>query len=91
MKLLSLGAGGKVAPNASESRPQRPVISGPGTLGAALEAERDGLGAIRFVDGRPIWEAGGLPRCVARGCYETSVKASGGDLRCAKHFPKVVK
>lgn len=35
-----------------------PVRIYPGTLGGALIAEERGLGAIRFVGGRPQWVAG---------------------------------
>lgn len=41
-----------------------PVDLGPGTLGAALEAEAAGLGAVRFHEGVPYWEAGGFPSWV---------------------------
>lgn len=34
----------------------------PGTLGAALAAEREGLGAVRFVGGVPVWVPGERPR-----------------------------
>jgi hypothetical protein len=34
----------------------------PGTLAVALQAESDGLGAVRFVDGRPYWVPGAKPR-----------------------------
>lgn len=34
----------------------------PGTLTEALEAETQGLGAVRFCDGRPYWSPGAAVR-----------------------------
>ena len=41
-----------------------PAATGPGTLQGALLAEAEGLGSVRFKDGRPVWLAGAIVRFV---------------------------
>lgn len=41
----------------SPNTPKPPVTS-PGTLAAALEAEKQGLGHVEWRDGRPVWVSG---------------------------------
>lgn len=81
-------------------------MSPPATLSEALERERDGAGKVRVFDGQLFWQPTGVvligesagnnegtnvvARCEVSGCGETP-KMADGHLRCAVHFPAVVR